>query len=74
MSDFIDFITDNANNQTTGKKLLALLADKKTTKAKLQAWFKKEGYDITLQECQELIDKQANFKGLSSIINNNVKY
>ena len=76
MSDFIDFITDKANDPATGKKLLVLLADKKMTKEKLQAWFKKEGYDITLQECQELIDKKGNFKGIGGIIsnNNNVKY
>lgn len=73
MSDFIDFIADYANDQNTGKQLLNMLTGG-TTKEALQKWFRDLGYDVTLQECQELIDKKGNFTGISGSVNNNVKY
>lgn len=72
MSDFIDFVADKANDQAIGKELLDLLA-KGTTKEALQSWFKDLGYDISLQDCQELIDKKDNFASFNTTVNN-VKY
>ncbi len=74
MSDFIDFIADKANDQVVGKELIDLLIDG-TDKNTLQQWFKNKGYDVSLQDCQALIEKKDNFKDFSdNVINNNVKY
>lgn len=59
MSDFLKFIADNANNADIGNSFIKELSSG-TSRMELQAWFKERGYDLTLQECQELIDKKKN--------------
>jgi len=53
MSDFIEFVADNANNQSVGTEFIQQLANG-VNKEELQKWFRNKGYDISLQECQEL--------------------
>ena len=59
MSDFLKFVADNANNVEVAKSFIDELKSK-TGKMELQAWYKERGYDLTLQECQELIRKKKN--------------
>lgn len=59
MSNFIKFVTDNATNQQIGSALKTELANEKASNATIQNWFKVQGYDLTLQECQELLDKKS---------------
>ncbi len=69
MSDFIEFVADHANDQAVGNEFIQKL-NSGTEKVALQEWFRKKGYDITLQECQELISKKDNIVPLE----NNLKY
>lgn len=68
MSDFIEFVADNANDQSVGTEFMQQLA-KGVSKDELQKWFRNKGYDVSLQECQELLIKKANILALE----NNVK-
>jgi hypothetical protein len=58
MSDFIEFVSENATNQQMGSALKSELSKAKASNVSLQAWFKKQGYDLTLKECQELLEKK----------------
>jgi hypothetical protein len=65
MSDFVEFVGDNANNQSVGNEFMQQLT-KGVSKEELQKWFHTKGYDISLQECQELIIKKDNILALEA--------
>lgn len=58
MSDFFKFVEDNGGKPDVGSDLVRILENKKTTNKILQQWFLKKGYDVTLQECQQIIEKK----------------
>lgn len=68
MSDFVEFVADNAYNQSVGNEFVQQLTNGVNRK-ELQTWFKDKGYDVSLQECQELINKKDNM----IILGNTVK-
>ncbi len=59
MSDFIKFVAVNADNAKTGEEFSNIMNSSNLTNSVLQGWFKERGFDITLQECQELIDNKT---------------
>jgi hypothetical protein len=60
MSEFINFVALNANNEEMGKKFLSIMSEKQINKIKLRKWFINEGYNISLDECQELLINRDN--------------
>lgn len=58
MSDFIEFVTLNVNNSKIGQEFSDIINSNDTNTLSLQLWFKEKGYDITLEECQKLMDKK----------------
>ncbi|HNW28385.1 MAG TPA: hypothetical protein PKN50_07915 [Spirochaetota bacterium] len=59
MSDFIEFVTLNVNNSNIGQEFSDIINNKETNSISLRLWFKQKGYDITLEECEKLINKRA---------------
>jgi hypothetical protein len=58
MSDFFKFVEDNGSNFAIGQEFIKNLNDTNINKKILQGWFSGKGYDVSLQECQELINKK----------------
>jgi hypothetical protein len=59
MSDFFKFVEDLKDTSNFSSQL----SKDGITKKDLQVWFNNQGYDVSLQECQEILNKKEYIKG-----------
>ena len=60
MKTFIDFVNDAAKNAELGKAAFEMLQGKSHTE--LAGWFKEQGYDVSPEDCQKLMENKEYFK------------
>ncbi len=68
MSDFFKFVEDNGGKPEVGSELVKTLENNGITNQALQDWFQTKGYNVTLQECHQIIEKKSYIiNGINSV-------